>query len=50
MYKLKSVQENEKEILWDFEIQTDLLKPATRSDLVIKKRKKRTHPIMVFLE
>ena len=43
MYNPASVQENEtQQLLWDFDIQTDLLIPARRTDLtIIKKRKKR---------
>ena len=39
MHKLKSVQENETQIiLWDFEIQMDHLIPALRPDLVLIKK------------
>ena len=42
MRKRESLLENDRyEMLWDFEIQTDLLIPARRPDRVIVKKKKR---------
>ena len=49
MYNPESVLENEThKLLWDLEIQTDHLITATRPDLVIIYKKKRTYQIVDF--
>ena len=49
MQNSASVPENDtNKLLWDFDIQTDHLIPARRSDLIIINKKKRTCKIVDF--